>query len=115
MALYDENGTITIDENAADYDIRRINEALFHLQNSRAALNNLIKQAVDYQGNTGTAIIEKATELRSQVDDMINRLNETATFIRRTVDHYQWLDHQVKEAIIASENISDTFFGNIIK
>lgn len=104
MALYDENGKITIDENAAQYDVRKIQDALYCLNDSRRTLNNLIQQATQTQGETGNAITEKATELRNQIDAMIGRLNETVNFINRTVSHYQWLDQQVKEIINGRAN-----------
>lgn len=102
MALYDENGKITIDENAAQYDVRRIKDALYCLNESRKTLNSLIQQATHTQGETGSAIIEKAAELRGQIDAMIGRLNETESFINRTVAHYQRIDRQVKDIINSS-------------
>ena len=45
MAYYDENGKITIDEAAANADIRRIETALAQLENSKNALNALLRQA----------------------------------------------------------------------
>lgn len=104
MALYDENGKITIDEIAAQNDIKRINAAIHSLNNSKAAIQNLINQASGGQGQTTNAILEKATELKGQIDAMINRLNETSWFISKTVSHYQWVDQQVKN-IINTSNI----------
>lgn len=107
MALYDENGKITIDENAAQYDVRKIQDALYYLNDSRRTLNNLIQQSAQTQGETGNAITEKATELRNQIDAMIGCLNETVNFINRTVSHYQWLDQQVKNIINSGNNGGD--------
>ena len=103
MAYYDENGRITIDEVAAQADIRRIETAIASLNNSKKAINNLIQQATSEQGQTSSAIIEKATEMRNQIDAVISRLSETASFISRTVTHYQWVDQKIKEAINASQ------------
>lgn len=99
MAFYDENGKITIDEVAAQADIRRIETAIASLNNSKKAINNLIQQATSEQGQTSSAIIEKATEMRNQIDSMIGRLSETASFISQTVSHYQWVDQKIKEEI----------------
>lgn len=103
MAYYDENGRIIIDEVAAQADIRRIETAIASLNNSKKAINNLIQQATSEQGQTSSTIIEKATEMRNQIDAMIARLSETASFISRTVAHYQWVDQKIKEAINASQ------------
>lgn len=99
MALYDENGRITIDEVAAQRDVKKIREALSYLNESRRTINNLIQQATATQGETGSAIIEKAGELRGQIDALIARLNETESFINKTVAHYQRVDQQVKDII----------------
>lgn len=107
MAYYDENGKITIDENAAQYDIRQLQRAVECLDNSRRTLNELIRRSAEMQGATGGAINEKTGELKSQIDRMIDRLNETIAFIRRTVAHYQWLDQKVKEIITFSDNGGD--------
>ena len=108
MAYYDENGRITIDESAAQADIKRIETAIASLNNSKKAINNLIQQATSEQGQTSTAVIEKATEMRNQIDAMIARLSETASFISRTVAHYQWVDQKIKEAINASHSVASS-------
>lgn len=99
MAFRDQNGKITIDESAAHADIKRLETAIASLNNSKKAINNLIQQATSEQGQTSYAVIEKATEMRNQIDAMINRLSETASFISRTVSHYQGVDQKLKEAI----------------
>ena len=99
MALKDSSGRITIDEYAAQQDIQKINQAKAALENSKKAIENLINQASNEQGQTAVAIVEKATELRNQINTMIGRLNETSSFISRTIAHYQEVDRLVKEAI----------------
>jgi seryl-tRNA synthetase len=103
MAYRDSSGKITIDEYAAAQDIQRLRQAIESLTNSRNAVNALIQQATSEKGQTSSAIIEKAGELKRQLDDMINRLNETLNFISRVVRHYQEVDRKVKEAIQASQ------------
>ena len=99
MALKDSSGRITIDEYAAQQDIQKINQAKAALENSKKAIENLINQASNEQGQTAVAIVEKATELRNQINTMIGRLNETSSFISSTIAHYQEVDRLVKEAI----------------
>lgn len=101
MAYYDENGKITIDENAANSDIRRIETALARLEDSKKTLTALLKQAADGQGQTTMAVTEKSAELVNRINDMISRLEETRDFIRRTVAHYQQVDADLKAKILA--------------
>ena len=100
MAYYDENGNITIDEQAANADIRRIETAINRLNESKKALSALISQATEGQGQTTAAITEKAAELNGKIVDLVTRLNDTQDFIRRTVQHYQQVDAQLKNEII---------------
>ncbi len=104
MAYKDSSGRITIDEQAAAQDIRRLQEAAQILKDSRKAIVNIINQASGEQGLTARAICEKAREMCNLIDGLINRLNETSSFISRTVAHYQEVDRQVKEAIQNSSN-----------
>ena len=100
MAYYDENGTITIDEQAANADIRRIETAVSRLEESRKALTDLTHQAADGQGQTMAAVTEKAAELNGKIAEMLSRLHETEDFIRRTVSHYQQIDASLRAQIM---------------
>lgn len=102
MAYKDSSGKITIDENAAQQDMRRLRQAIDSLNNSKIAVEAVIRQASSEKGQTSAAIIEKAGELKKQLEDMINRLEETQSFISRVVKHYQEVDRKVKEAIQAA-------------
>ncbi len=101
MAYYDNNGRITIDENVAWQDIHNIQSAIEQLNSSKAAIDNLIRQADSEAGLTSRAIVEKALQLKKQIDDSINRLDETVTVIRKTVYRYQEIDRKVRDAIRA--------------
>lgn len=99
MALKDSSGRITIDEHAAQQDINKLHQAIQHLQNSQRAIENIINQAATEQGQTASAILEKAAELSKRINAMIRNLNETSSFISHTVAHYQEVDRLLKEAI----------------
>lgn len=101
MAYYDNNGRITIDENVAWQDVNRIQYAIDQLNFSKAAIDNLIRRTDSEKGLTSIAIIGKATQLKKQTDDLINRLEETIAIIRRTVRRYQEIDRMVRDAIRA--------------
>lgn len=104
MAYRDENGTITIDEIAAAKDIKRITEAIAILEESRRTLSKLSKHAAtDGKGKTAAAAEAVSNELIKRINAMISNLNETKAFIKKTVEHYQYLDQQIKAIIKAKE------------
>ncbi len=103
MAYYDENGTITIDEDAANADCNRIDKAIASLTASKEAMQNLIKQAAEGKGQTTIAVAEKSSELTGKIMDMISRLEETKSFIKRTVQHYQQVDAAIKATVLSAE------------
>ena len=102
MAYRDMNGNITINENAANADIKRLCAAKQYLVDSENAINSLIKQAADGQGETATAVVEKANELKMQIERLISALENTEDYISRTVAKYKRIDKEVTEAIINS-------------
>lgn len=110
MAYRDMNGNITINENAANADIKRLCAAKQYLVDSENAINSLIKQAADGQGETATAVVEKANELKMQIEKLISALENTEDYISRTVAKYKRIDKEVTEAIINST----TTFGDEI-
>ena len=101
MAYRDQNGRITIDEIAAQQDIKRIQTAIGSLENARAAINSLIQQNSTAQGETASAINEKSHELQKQLNDMITSLNDTIVYIRNVVAFYRELDQKIKTMIEA--------------
>lgn len=105
MAYRDMNGNITINENAANADIKRLCAAKQYLVDSENAINSLIKQAADGQGETATAVVEKANELKMQIERLISALENTEDYISRTVAKYKRIDKEVTEAIINSTRI----------
>ena len=102
MAYMDMNGNITINENAANADIKRLCAAKQYLVDSENAINSLIKQAADGQGETATAVVEKANELKMQIERLISALENTEDYISRTVAKYKRIDKEVTEASINS-------------
>ena len=76
MAYRDMNGNITINENAANADIKRLCAAKQYLVDSENAINSLLKQAADGQGETATAVVEKANELKMQIESLISALEK---------------------------------------
>ena len=70
----------------------------------------LIKQAADGQGETATAVVEKANELKMQIEKLISALENTEDYISHTVAKYKRIDKEGTESIINST----TIFGDEI-
>lgn len=98
MKLYDKNQNVTIDEDAANRDIRRINQALPSLHDAKTSLERVREEGNRTQGETGRAIVEKSTELIRRIDRLISSLEETKVFLKRTVVKYQEIDENLAKA-----------------
>lgn len=99
MAYYDENGRITIDEVAAQNDIRRTAEAQRIMEGVLRRLKQLLLETGDFQGETAGAITEKAGELMNETKRLIGNLEETQTYISKTVAYYKWLDEEISRRL----------------
>lgn len=102
MAFHDQNGRITIDENAANIDIRRMKEAREKLQASLSAIENLRRDTGSMEGEAATAILEKSEEMRKKLQAMIDKIDAYTDFITRVVKRYQQIDADLKKAIEAA-------------
>lgn len=107
MPYFDENGRITIDEDAAVKDIKRLRESAQVLKDSRAAIRSMKRQAMEFHGEMSNAIVEKANEMERRQTAMIEKLEETAAYIQRVVNRYQKLDEDIKKAIQAAANAAE--------
>ena len=104
MAYQDENGRITIDAAAAQKDIGRLREAIQVLEDSRSAIRSLKRQAGQLQGAAALAVANQAGRMEKSLNNTIDKLEETISFIQKTVRHYELLDEQIKQAIQAAAN-----------
>lgn len=107
MAYFDENGRITIDEDAAARDIKRLRESAQVLKDSRAAIRSVKSQALEFQGEMSAAIVEKANEMERRQTAMIEKLEDTAAYIQKVVNRYQKLDEEIKKAIQAAASAAE--------
>ena len=71
MAYHDENGRITIDEVAANGDITKLRASIDTLKTILERFQQLQQQAGESQGNTASAISDKAVEMSSKLKKMI--------------------------------------------
>ncbi len=92
MAYRDLNGRITIDEAAANADIRRMQTAINILEGSKKALSVVIAEAESMKGETTKAVESKAREMNEEIQSLINGLKETQGYISKVVKKYKALD-----------------------
>lgn len=83
---------IIIDPDAASADIKKINDAINKLNASQNSIKQLSTNASDMTGQTGPAIVEKCTQLSSQIDALKTNLNTTIGLIKSAVKEYQEKD-----------------------
>lgn len=99
MAYRDENGRITIDEDAAKRDIRNIDDAIASLDGALKAIENIMARAADQKGKAMTATINKANQLKKRISLLKNELNGNKDVIRGTVSKYRQIDAAIKAEI----------------
>lgn len=93
---------ITIDGAAARRDVQRIQGAMQALNEALNTVNTLTRQAQQMRGQTGTAIVEKSTEMATLIRAMSARMVETSGFINDTVAKYQAKDEHLGNVIAHS-------------
>ena len=86
---------IIIDPDAASADIAKIRSAIEKLNESQSSIKQLSTNASDMTGQTGPAIVEKCTQLSSQIDALKTNLNYTIGLIKSAVKEYQEKDAEL--------------------
>ena len=99
MAAYTYDGTIVIDENEAQDDMKRLEIAKSHLSEAMTLLNQINLQAEEFAGNTGSKIREKTTELQSNIKLLLENVERAEDSIRRTVIEFKVVDETISNAI----------------
>lgn len=103
MAFRDENGKITIDEVAAQQDIKNLNKSKENLDTAMTHLKEIVALAAEFSGNTGTVITETALQLQKQVQGTIESIDTTSQNIDATIKKYQAIDQALKETINSTQ------------
>lgn len=101
MAFIDENGKITIDENAAERDIKNLMESKAHLINSLETMRQIEAESSDFVGETGAVLGNTSQQLQAQIQKLIDETDETINRIREVVRMYRAIDASLKETIQA--------------
>ncbi len=99
MAFRDENGKITIDENAALNDINKLNLTISQLEQAYDLVTQINYLSTDMQGNTATVINSVSTYLMKEISDLMSYTDNTKDNITKIVNKYQAIDKKIKEII----------------
>ena len=103
MAYHDENGKITIDEEAAREDIKRLRNAANMLDDSMKAIQkmriSITKSTYEVYKHS---LEDKNTQMYNRLKDARDELNATADYIDKVVKEYQRKDKLIRDAIKAA-------------
>lgn len=99
MAFRDENGRITIDEIAAQQDVRNLRAAVESMASVHGTLRQVDALASSFSGDTGAAIQEVALQLAARLQELMEQAQEAAGTIEATVAKYQAIDANLKETM----------------
>lgn len=99
MALYDENGKITIDDIAAGEDVKRIKDAIAKIDETKAAIEQIKNQSETFSGEAASSMLETSQVLVNALRELEEQLEQQIKFINRTVERYKQLDAEVKNKI----------------
>lgn len=89
---------IIIDPSAANADIAKIRSAISRLEASQNSIKKLSASASDMTGQTGSAIMDKCTQLDSQIKALKTNLNYTIRLINAAIKEYEEKDNELARA-----------------
>lgn len=101
MAFRDQNGKITIDEIAADKDVKAVNAACELYAQAMVLTQRMTALSTELKGETGTAVTESSARLQDELERMKAFSEETAAYIKAVVARYEQIDRELKEHIEA--------------
>ena len=92
--LRDANGQIVINEQEAESDIRKINQAKAKLVEARRMLNPSKLDDGRMLGATRNALNEKLAKMNRDLDTWEQNCDSAARYIRSVVDKYRRIDRE---------------------
>lgn len=104
MAFKDANGKITIDDEAAAADVKRLSEAIEHFDIVLSMINEMESMTAGFKGNSLTALTESYLILRTKVQALKQDSADTIDTINRVVEKYHEIDRQLKALIEGQQN-----------
>jgi len=102
MAYRDANGNITIDEDEANADIKRLQAVADILRSANERLASVQMVGEESKGLIADGIESTASGLRRDIRRLDQDIQEQIARIRRTVRKYQQVDAKLRETIEAS-------------
>ena len=102
MPYFDENGTITIDQIAAENDISKLNQAQEMLDTAYSYFSQITALNCSMSGPTATAIEEASEAMKYSIGEQKERIEDCIESIRRTISKYQAIDESLKNTINTS-------------
>lgn len=90
---------LTIDPEAAEQDVRRMQQSIELLEEMRRKLQQLRETAQTMQGQTRDALVDKSQELLLRINNTMDNMQEAIVCIRRTVRKYEEKDAQLANVI----------------
>lgn len=99
MAFRDSNGTITIDEVAAEKDIKQLRLSKENMEMALKELQEILAQADEFSGNTGMRIRDASMAMINDINKSIEGIDTTIEHIQMTVNKYQQIDLDLKKMI----------------
>ena len=101
MEFRDSDGRITIDEAAAQKDIKQLQLSIESMQKALNELNEILAQSEEFSGNTATQIREASVLMIQNIQKSIKNTEDAIDQIQKTVSKYQLLDQKVKGIVNA--------------
>lgn len=99
MAYKDANGRITIDEVAAQKDVKNLNFSMECLMAVNEMLLEINRASFGFSGHTAVEIQTYSDELMKLISTLSEDVTETISLIENTVKKYQEIDRSLKETI----------------
>lgn len=99
MAFRDSDGKITIDEVAAEKDIKQLRLSKENMEMALKELQEILLQAEEFSGNTGNQIKDASVIMINDVKKSIEEIETTIGHIQMTVNKYQQIDKDMKKQI----------------
>lgn len=99
VAFINNNGQITIDEDAALEDMARERAAMNILNNALDKLQNLLMELEGYEGETVKAIFDGAETLKKRTEQLVDNLRDSIHYTNYVVEYYKALDQKCRDAL----------------
>ena len=102
MAYRDSDGKITIDEIAAERDIKQLNLSKESMETALKELNEIVAQSEEFSGNSAMRIREASMVMIKDIQKSIEQTDYAISNIQLAVKKNQQIDQDVKGLVNAN-------------